>query len=547
MNFNLRPRFGLVLVIVVVSAVILQQFWHWEVERVDVPAGQYLVLTHHWGKNLPEGEIIAPDESYKGIILDEVREGRHFFNPLFWSYERHTLITVPPGKCLVLTRKFGRQIPPERLERGEILAEENPANWHDGERGILKEVKPPGSHRLNPHAYSWELIPAVEVRPDQVGVRCLKVGLDPRRLPKDARRSPYVVPDGCRGVQEKIVPNGTYYLNPYVETITPVEVRSHKVELSDIEFPSRDGFLIKPHVLVEYAVQPDKAPELLIRLTDEGLLHQEDATPEQQLKNEVLQKVILPHIRGYARIEGSNFDAHDFIVVAADAAGPKAVNAREKLQRALYAKVKPKCQDLGIDVRAVTLADMEPPVELALQIRDRELARVEQEKNKVRLGQYKAEQKLKAAEALKEQAKEKVEAETRRLQATTRADQRKEVESLRLKQDLLNAQLKLDAARKQAEALLAKGKAEAAVIRLQNEAEVAGLRQAVQGFTSVSHFAQYHVLSRLAPALAEVFASDDSDFARLLSNYMTQPSTPAAPPAPAGKPVANVLPPPMSR
>jgi regulator of protease activity HflC (stomatin/prohibitin superfamily) len=327
-----------------------------------------------------------------------------------------------------------------------------------------------------------------------------------------------------------IVPNGTYYLNPFVETITPVEVRIHRVELTDIEFPSRDGFIIKPHVLVEYAVQPNKAPEMLVRLTDEGVLHQEDATHAQQEKNEILQKVILPHIRGYARIEGSNFDARDFIVTATAAAEQKNVNAREKLQRALFTKVKPKCQELGIDIRAVTLADLEPPAELAAQIRERELARVEQEKNKVRLGQYKAEQKLRAAEALKQQAKEKVEAETRRLQAETRADQRKEVELLRLKQDLTNAQLKLDAARKQAEAVLAQGKAEAAVINLQNEAEVAGLRKAVQGFTSVNHFAQFHILSRLAPALTEIFASDDSDFARILSSYMTQP------PGQAGKP-----------
>src|SRR5207302_11094209 len=143
------------------------------------------------------------------------------------------------GKCLVLTRKFGKEIPPERLARNDVLAE-------DGERGIVREPLLPGSYRLNPYAYTWDLVDAVNIGPDQVGVRTLKVGDDPSKLPIDPKRPRYVVPDKYRGVQETPVRNGTYYVNSYVETITPVEVRSHRAELTDIEFPSRDGFILKP-------------------------------------------------------------------------------------------------------------------------------------------------------------------------------------------------------------------------------------------------------------------------------------------------------------
>ena len=103
----------------------------------------------------------------------------------------------------------------------------------------------------------------------------------------------------------------------------------------------------------------------------------------------------------------------------------------------------------------------------------------------------------------------------------------------RLTQELANAQLQLDAARKLAEATLSKGRAEAAVIMLENEAETSGLAKAVQGFDSVQSYAQYHVLSKLSPALTEIFASDDSDFARIFANYMTQPvaTTPTADPS----------------
>src|SRR5208283_48864 len=100
--------------------------------------------------------------------------------------------------------------------------------------------------------------------------------------PDNLQHSPYVVTqEGCRGVQAQYVSPGTYYVNPYVETITPVEVRSHKVEFTDIQFPSRDGFSLQPHILVEYAVIKDQAPELFVRLTDEGQLHQADSTPEE--------------------------------------------------------------------------------------------------------------------------------------------------------------------------------------------------------------------------------------------------------------------------
>jgi regulator of protease activity HflC (stomatin/prohibitin superfamily) len=509
-----QPRFWILLGVIAAAAILFQQFWEWEVERVEVEPGQYLIAVHRWGKDLPEGEIIAPDDSYKGIMLKELPEGRHFLNPIFWGYQIENIVHVPAGKCLVLTRKYGKDI---QLAEGSVLAGPD-------ERGIVPEVLTPGSYRLNPYAFDWKPVDATEVKAGEVGVRTLKVGKDPRTLPVKAKASPYVVPAGYRGVQEKPEQSGTYYLNPYVETITPVEVRSHRVELTDIEFPSRDGFILKPHVFVEYRVQPEKAPELQVRLTDQATLHQADSTPEEQQQNEILQKVILPHIRGYARIEGSNFDARDFILADEGAGQERAANTREKLQQALLAKVLPRCQELGIDVRAVTLADMTPPADLAEQISLRDLARVEQGKNRNLTQQFKEQQKLMAAKTLKEQAMKKVEAETRLVKEKTNAKQRLEVQELALKQELESAQVRLEAARKQAQATLTKGRAAADVILANNQAEVAGLRKAVQGFQSAQHYAQYQVLTRLAPALKEIFASDESDFAKLISDYLMHPT-----------------------
>jgi hypothetical protein len=517
-----QPRFLITLAAAIVGLVLVQQIWQWEVERVEVEKGNYLVRIHRWGTDLPEGDILAPNDDYKGVLLEVSQEGRYFLNPIFWAYETRPLVNVPAGKCLILTRKYGKEIDKERLDRGDILARE-------GERGIVAEPLTPGSYRLNPYAYSWEMVDQVKIGPDQVGVRTLKVGMDPLALPVNAERPRYVVPDGYRGVQQTFVRNGDYYINPYQETITPVEVRSHRAEFSDIQFPSRDGFILEPHVMVEYQVERAKAPEVLVRLTDEGKLHQADATPEEQEHNEILQKVILPHIRGYARIEGSNFDARDFILATAQAANTKSSNTREKLQQGLLAKVGPRCKELGIEIRAVLLGEMKPPDDLADQISQRDLARVKQEQNKSLMGQYKEQQKLASIEATKEQNKAKVEAGTRLLVMKTQVALLKEVEELKLKQELQNAQIKLSAAKARADAILMKGKAESTVIQAQNEAEVAGLKKAAQGFVNVQNFAQYQMLKQIAPALREIFASDESEFGRLFSGYMTPvPQTPPA-------------------
>ncbi|HTU17568.1 MAG TPA: SPFH domain-containing protein [Gemmataceae bacterium] len=516
MEFWNKPRTWLVFGVIVAAVLLLQQLWHWEVERQEVPPNQLLVRVHLWGENLDPDEIIALDSDHKGVMLDVLPEGRHFLNPLIWSSEIHPARIVPPGKCLVLTRKYGKKISPERLARGEFLAGPD-------ERGIVPEVKLPGKHYINPYAYDVTEQDALEIHHYQVGVRTLLWGKDARDL-KGASRSAYVVPEGYRGVQEKPVPPGTYYLNPYREKIVPVDTRSHRVEFKDIRFPSLDGFHLNPHVLVVYRVLPEKAPELLVMLSTEAQLHQADSTEKEQQDNEILQKVILPLIRGYGRIEGSKYNARDFISQVNSPRQAKAVNPRERLQHELMDKVTPICKDLGIAIEAITLADMDTSNEelkkLAAVISQREVTRVTREKFQQQIEQYKTEQAQKAAEALKEQKEKTVEAETKRKVEVTNAQKMKEVEEKKLEQELKAAQVRLEAARDRVKATLSKGKAEAAVINAQNEAEVSGLRTAVQGFPSADSFAQYQIIARIAPALTEIFTSDNSDLARLFASYL---------------------------
>lgn len=496
--------------------------WKWEVERIEVPPGRFLVVIHRWGRDLPEDEIVAPDPSFKGV-LEEVRgPGRHFLNPFLWGHEIHEMVNIPAGKCGILTRRFGKPIPPERIDAGELLAGK-------GEKGIVAEPLMPGTYSINPHAYDLKVVDAVEVKAQFVGVRTTKVGRDPGTLAADRRPSSYVVAaEGYRGVQEQHLPPGTYYINPFVEAITPIEIRSHKVDFDDISFPSRDGFTLQPRIQVEYAVTKERAAELLVRITDEDQIHQADATRDDIARNEILQKVILPHIRGLARLEGSNFNATDFILVPGET-DEAVINSRERFRAALLEAVKPRCAELGIDIRAISVGQMEPPPELAREISDRETALAEQLRNNETVKQYTNEKALKAQEAQASQKRERVQAETRVAQAETQAQQSIDVEKQKLEALVKVAESQLEAAREQAKATRSKAEAEAAVITARNEAEVAALRTSVEGFGSPELFARSAVLTRVAPALGEIFASDESEFGRLFSSLLVPPPGQPAP------------------
>jgi hypothetical protein len=514
-EFLNRPRTWVAAGAALAGVFLLYLVWHWQIERVEVPPDYFLVRTRLWGKDLTEGQILAADEHHKGVQREVLPEGRYFLNPILWSHKKYPITIVPAGKCLVLTRKAGDEISADRLAQGDFLA-------RDGERGIVEKVLLPGKHRLNPFEYHTELVNAKEIKAHQVGVRTMRWGREPR-LAK-GRKSPYVVPEGFRGVQEKPVPPGTYYLNPYVEDVVPVDIQSHPVEFTDISFPSRDGFQIRPHVLVAYKVLPDKAPGLFVTLCDDGRLHQADATEEEKKKNEILQKVVLPLIRGYVRIEGSKYDARDYVSQQRGLDDMAAVNPRERLQKEMMEKMGPQCLKVGIVIDSVTVAHLETNKDLsalASQISDREQARILRDKNDELIAQYKQDQERRAKEMLVLQSQELVDAKSKLGVETEKAQQSKEVEEAKLKQEMKSAMARLDAAREQAKAVLTKGKASAAVIVAQNKAEVAGLKTAVGGFPSADHFAQYHVLTRLAPALNEIFASDTSEFAKLFTEYMT--------------------------
>jgi len=87
-----------------------------------------------------------------------------------------------------------------------------------------------------------------------------------------------------------------------------VSIQSHIAEFLDdkgaaphadvIDFPSNDGFHIKIDVAVEWWINADKVAEVFTRLGN---------------IKEIEVKVVMPNTRSIARVEGSKYNAKDFI------------------------------------------------------------------------------------------------------------------------------------------------------------------------------------------------------------------------------------------
>ena len=93
--------------------------WVWYGWRIEPENGQIAILLKKTGKDLPPEAILAPGPDYKGIQEEVLPEGRYFRNPWTWEWEYAKMVDIPAGKFGVLVRKFGKDLP-----EGEVLARE---------------------------------------------------------------------------------------------------------------------------------------------------------------------------------------------------------------------------------------------------------------------------------------------------------------------------------------------------------------------------------------------------------------------------------------
>ena len=199
-------------VAVVVAAVVFAVFaFMWGFCRVYVPEGQMAIVTTKTGRPLPPGRILA-EPGEKGVQRVPLAEGRHFLNPINNDWKIVSAITIPAGSIGIVTSKTGKELAP-----GEILAPD------DDSKGVWRRVLGPGTYRLNPEGYDVKTVNAINIPVGYVGVVTSLTG-------KPAGQGRFAG-TGEKGVLEKILQPGLYYVNPRAYQVDVVEVGMNQVSI----------------------------------------------------------------------------------------------------------------------------------------------------------------------------------------------------------------------------------------------------------------------------------------------------------------------------
>lgn len=452
----------------------------WYACRIEPANGRVAILLKKTGKDLPPGEILAPSPEYKGIQLEVLGEGRYFRNPYTWDWQIVPITDIPAGKFGVLVRKFGRDLP-----EGGIIAPD------DQSKGIVRDVLGTGKHRINPYAYEVKIYDDIRIMPGNIGVVTSLCGEDIfSGKPNDFNfNQGFLVEPGRKGVLGAVLKEGTHRINPFISSVTIVNIQSQRHEFSGdeaISFLTVDGFSISLEGTVEFNLDPAEAPRL-----------------SQEVGNleDILKKLVLPNVRGFSRLEGSKKTATEFIIG----------ESRQVFQEKLLDYLRKNCRRWGISINSVLIRDIIPPQDIASIIRNRELAQQEIKKFRRQIEQAKSDAELKKQDMLALQNRIKVEAETEKLTAEIAAKQAQLEQLIAARTELEVAELGFKTVEAECGAALKLAEAERNVIvaRSRSEAEVLGRN--VAAFGGGDGFIRAKLYEKVGPGITSIMTNSSGN------------------------------------
>ena len=248
------PAIGITGVAILIAAayIVYTQF------RIDVPARHFAVLTRKTGEDLDNHQEVAPDKDHKGLQLEVLSEGRYFYNPFTWGWSVYPMIEIPRDKMGVRIRLYGKDLPygdfvaQDKTYKGIVKEVLDPGRYAINaiviDRNTKRVVGIPRSK--SDHV---EIIELWEPKIIPAGYKGIVTNLA-GPLPKDP--NVLLVEKDCRGPQEETLDPGTYYKNPYMYRINSIDTRSQRFNLSqgkDMTFPSKDGFPILLDGIIEFS------------------------------------------------------------------------------------------------------------------------------------------------------------------------------------------------------------------------------------------------------------------------------------------------------
>jgi len=561
----MKNLIGAVTALIVGMTVMICAFL-WFFCRIQVQPGRMAIVTAKVGKPLPPNEILAaPGE--KGVQRDPLPEGRHFLNPINYSWEMVPVVSIPVGKVGVVTSKVGKE-----LRTGEILAADQTG------KGIWKDVLGPGTYRLNPQGYDVNILDAISIPIGYVGVVTSQTG---EPVPPGQFAGP-----GQQGVMQAVLHPGLYYNNPRAYQVDIVEIgmnqvsilgRSGSVVITKSQIGSENGSELQSLQMNAVRAQQQKRSEYLEKNKDSGFVQNQamqmdvqqtmeakpgsssmargranipapqarqspgqqaeqqgsqsvipqsaafgitrfvefpsrdgfqillDMTVEFELLPEnisriymlygdlpaVVEKILLPQILSISRIKGSSYKARDFI----DG------DARQQFQKELTDELVAVLKEKHILIHNAIIRHVEVPHDILTPIQSGSVAKEQDTTNKARQLTARKQAELNTQIALVEQMKKQVDQETEKLMATTVAETKKEVASINASAMLKAAELNLEKASIQAQITQVQGEAKVKANFVVANERALGEKLRVSVFKDSSTLADLTFVDLLNPAL----------------------------------------------
>jgi uncharacterized membrane protein YqiK len=144
-------------------------------KSVAVAKGDEIItLERKWvGKQMPDGRTIALHNEV-GVQARTLGPGTHLLMPFMYKVMKHKFVVIGTDKVGLVKANAGASMP-----SGEYFAQPVECQlFQDGEaflrnggqKGPQLEILPPGEHRINPHLFTVEIVDAVIINDDQVGI-----------------------------------------------------------------------------------------------------------------------------------------------------------------------------------------------------------------------------------------------------------------------------------------------------------------------------------------------------------------------------------------
>lgn len=498
---------GIAPVVVVLALVGYFGIWQWGVCRIEVPAGYSLLIRYKgpWPFGLtgqaPEGTLVKTDAKGRplqvGILEAMPGPGRHFYSPLEFETKLVKDEIIPPGKVGVMVSRIGKPLP-----EGTYLVDE------PGYRGILRKVLTPGRYRINTYAFEVKVVDVDACV--ETNTRVKRRSEDPTMIPPGyvgvvTNRASDPATGEPRGISEKVLQPGIYFLNPeekridvisigYAETSLLVDAREGNpnappppdnnqrergdrmgmsladdpeyIEGRGIEFPSSDGFPIHLDFTAIWGIMPMQAPEVVRQF---GRL------------KDVEQKVILPQIESICRLHGSRRGAVDLLV--GDTREQFQDETAEELKRVLTSKNLSLL--FGLVRHIYVPKAVREPIQRA-KIADELTKTREQEQLTA-----KAQAELTEAEARVVFEEKRTRAETEKMVAEVIATGEKKAREIGAETERLTAEIGAKSAEVEAQATKVLGQAKAQADKLNREAKAERFQLLVKAMGGADAYARY--------------------------------------------------------